>query len=241
MNKIDIFMASLPRQLHVVETVKSLLLNPEVLTITITANKYSDIEFRELGLRLNAANTETQIPIYLHRGDNKKESNEKLKYVGKGQGKYIGLMDDDLIVPSDYYQKMISACEQYNAMVSLHGVKLAPLPIRSYYADRQVYRGLGTVLNDMEVDIASNCGSVFKRLWYQYNWYDCCNNISMDDIYVAYFMKIQDIKRYVIAHQEGYLKHKVQYAEDEYCFTKYTKQLGVSDKVQTNYINLNFK
>lgn len=236
---VDVYIATLPRQLHVVETLKSVLENPETLSVTITANKYSDSEFQQLTEMILNVNSIFQIPIYLHRGDNKKESNEKLKYIGRGKGEYISFVDDDLLLPSDYFKKMIKGCEKYQAYVSLHGVILHPRPLRSYYRDRNVYRGLGTVAVDQQVDIASNCGSLFKRKWFPQvmldEIYESVNEISMDDIWMAYYCKRQGIKRYVLAHPEGYLKHKVQYEEDMYVFNKYA--LTGNDGVQTDFIN----
>lgn len=242
---VDVFIASLPRQLHVVETVKSILANPETLTITITANNYSDLEWREVQKRLVNANVEYQVPIYLHRGDNKKEANEKLKFVSKGYGKYVSYVDDDLVLAPTHFQYLIQGCEKYNAYVSLHGAILNPLPLGSYYRDRSVFRGLKTVLFDTPVDIASNCGSLFKREFFDEKFYATVYNnaptVGMDDLLMAVACQQRGIKRYVLAHSEGYMKHKIQYPEDDYCFNKYTKVLGVSDKVQTDYLNKNYK
>jgi hypothetical protein len=237
---VDVYIASLPRQLHVVETVKSVLENPETLTITIVANKYSDEQFKEVCHRLAGLNSLYEVPITIYRGDNAKESNEKLRHIGKGEGKYISFVDDDLILSPQHFSLLIQKCEQYNAYVSLHGVALHPLPIKSYYRDRDVYRGLGTVLFDMEVDIASNCGSLFKRDFFPPDMlkemYEHCENISMDDIYMAYWCKRMGVKRFVIAHREGFMKHKVQYKEDEYVFDRYALPIG-ADTYQTYFIN----
>ena len=94
------------------------------------------------------------------------------------------------------------------------------------------------VEHDVEVDIASNCGSLFKREFYDNldKWYDFCGTISMDDIYVNYFAKKKGVRRIVLAHQEGYLKHKQQFPEDNYVFDKHR----YSDSVQTEFINKYF-
>lgn len=160
---VDVHIAALYRQNFVVETVKSILANPETLTITIIANNHTDEEFENCKNGLIAANAGHFVPIKLVRGDNAKEANEKLRYLGDGYGKYISLVDNDLILSPTHFQYLIQGCEKYNAYVSLHGAILNPLPLGSYYRDRSVYRGLKTVLFDTPVDIASNCGSLFKR------------------------------------------------------------------------------
>jgi hypothetical protein len=227
---VDIYMASLWRQGHVVKTVNSLLLNPEVGSITIACNNYTDEQWNFVNKELN------DVRIVLHRTNNEKGSNEKLRFIGTGNNFYICLADDDLIYPSDYLNKLIQGCEKYNAMVSLHGRLVPKGIIGSYYGQPlAVFRSLGTVEQDVEVDIASNCGSLFKREFYTdlNKWYDFCGTTSMDDIYVNYFAKKKGVRRIVLAHKEGYLKHKQQFPEDDYVFDKHR----YSDRVQTEFIN----
>ena len=233
MKLVDIYVASLWRQGHVVKTVESLLLSPEVGTITVSCNNYTDEQWNFVSEKLNNP------IIVLHKTNNEKGSNEKLKFVGTGSNYYICLADDDLIYPPDYLNKLILGCEKYNAMVSLHGRLVPKGIIDSYYGQPlAIYRSLGTVEHDVEVDIASNCGSLFKREFYDNldKWYDFCGTISMDDIYVNYFAKKKGVRRIVLAHQEGYLKHKQQFPEDNYVFDKHR----YSDSVQTEFINKYF-
>lgn len=229
-NLVDIYMASLWRQGHIVKTVNSLLLNPELGSVTIACNNYTDKQWEFVNEELNNP------IITLHRTNNEKGSNEKLRFIAIGNNKYICLVDDDLIYPPEYLNKLITGCEKYNAMVSLHGRTIPKGIIKTYYGQPvAMYRALGTVVEDVEVDIASNCGSLFKREFYDdlEKWYDFCSTTSMDDIYVNYFAKKKGIKRVVLAHKEGYLKHKIQYPEDNYVFNKHR----YSDVIQTEFIN----
>lgn len=229
-NLVDIYMASLWRQGHVVKTVKSLLLNSEVGSITIACNNYTNEQWEFVCKELNNSK------IRLHRTNNEKGSNEKLRFIGDGNNYYVCLADDDLIYPSDYLNKLIQGCEKYNAMVSLHGRTLPKGIINSYYGQPiAIFRSLGNVEKDVEVDIASNCGSLFKRNFYDNlnTWYDFCGTTSMDDIYVNYFAKKNGVRRIVLAHYEGYLIHKEQLPEDNYVFNKHR----YDDSVQTEFIN----
>ena len=236
MEQVDCFCASLWRQGHVINSVNTLRQQPEFGTAHITCNNWTDEQWQYINAELG-----TDDRIFLHRHDNEKGSNEKLRYLSQGSNNFICLFDDDLLYPDDYLMKMISGSTLYNAYVSLHGVILAQRPIRSYYRDRQVFRGLGTVLFDQEVDIASNCGSVFQRQFYPKgeieSWYDRCTEISCDDIWTNMWSKKCGVIRMVLKHREGYLKHKTQYESDDYCFNKYTKQLGITDTFQTKLIN----
>lgn len=240
---VDIFCTCLFRHGHVVQTVESILTNPEVKSITISCSyNHTEEEFEYVKNGLLNANLITQVPIFLYRCKaDEKRTNEKLKYIGQGNGEYIALIDNDLIYPKDYLQYLIKGIERYNGHVSLHGVILAPRPIKSYYRDRFVYRGLGLVQNDYQVDICSSCMTMFKREWYQDldTWYDKCDSTSMDDLYVSYFAKQKGIKRYVLAHKEGWVKHKVQLPDEVYVFNEYTNKPN-ADSIQTNFCNNNF-
>lgn len=231
---VDVYMASLWRQGHMVISIKTLMIQPEFGTATICCNNYTDEQFEFVNKELNDSR------IKLHRTNNEKGSNEKLRFIHVGENPYIMLADDDLIYPPDYINKLIGGCEKYNAHVSLHGVVLKKGIIDSYYHDRMVLRALGTVDNDYNVDLVSNCGSLFKRSFYDDldTWYDFCSTTSMDDIYVNYFAKKRGIRRVVLAHNEGYLKHKEQLPEDDYVFNKYA--LTGNDKMQTDFINKYF-
>jgi hypothetical protein len=227
---VDIYIASLWRQGHVVKTVESLLLSPEVGTITVSCNNYTDEQWDFVSKELN------DTKITLHRTNNEKGSNEKLRFIGIGSNYYICFADDDLIYPSDYLNNLIQGCEKYNAMVSLHGRLVPKGIIGSYYGQPlAMYRSLGTVEHDVEVDIAGVGASMFKREFYDDldKWYDFCGTTSMDDIYVNYFAKKRGVRRIVLAHQEGYLKHKQQFPEDNYVFDKHR----YNDRVQTEFIN----
>ena len=229
---VDVYMASLWRQGHVVKTVKSLLLNPELGTITISCNNYADEQWEFVTTELN------DFRITFHRTNNEKGSNEKLRFIATGVNFYVCFADDDLIYPPDYLNKLIDGCEKYNAFVSLHGRILRRGIICSYYSDYiSSFRCLGNVANDIEVDIIGTGVSLFKRDFYDDldKWYDFCGSTSMDDIYVNYFAKKRGIRRIVLAHNEGYLQHKQQFAEDNYVFNQYA--LTGNDKVQTDFIN----
>jgi hypothetical protein len=233
MKLVDIYMASLWREGHIVKTVNSLMLNPEVGSITISCNNYKNEQWDYVNNELKDSK------IILYQTNNEKTSNEKLRFINNGNNYYICLADDDLIYPSNYLKILIKGCEKYNAMVSMHGRILLKGIIDSYYRNvKQVFSHTGTVEKDIEVDIASNCGSLFKRNFYNDldKWYDFCGIIPMDDIYVNYFAKKKGIKRFVLAHQKGDLLHKKKSKNDHYVYDNYKH----NDKVQTEFYNKYF-
>jgi len=237
----DCYMASFPRNnhsdLHVIDTALSILKNKECATLTIElCDKYSEEEINIISDNLR----DERVVIYMM--DNAKHSNQKLKHIGCGENPYICLIDDDLIYNENYLSYMIQGCEHYQAHVSLHGIILYPRPIRSYYADRIVYRGLTKLDRDYQIDIASNCMVLFRRDWYPDldKWFDEAPTISMDDILTSLKAKQRAIPMFVLKHDEGFVTHKKQLPDEIYVFTEYTKQLGVTDKFQTDFINANF-
>lgn len=232
--KVDVYMASLWREGHLIISIKSLMNQKEFGTATISCNNYTNEQYEIVKKELDDPR------IIFHRTNNEKESNEKLKFVDIGKNEYICLADDDLIYPKDYLLKLITGCDKYNSHVSLHGTIIKKGNIKSYYKDREkVYMSTGKVDKDYEVDIASNCGSLFKRSFYDDldKWYDSCGNVSMDDLYVNLFAKRKKIKRIVLAHEKNYLIHKHIIPSDNYVFDKYKN----NDSVQTNFINNFFK
>jgi len=230
---VDIYMASLWRQGHIIKTVNSLLKNSEVGSITVSCNNYTEDQWATVIQAFK------NFGVMLYRTNNEKTSNEKLRFIGKGNNYYVCLADDDLIYPPDYLKRLIKGCEKYNAMVSMHGRIPLKGVLKSYYKDvKNVFSHIGEVKRDKEVVIASNCGSLFKRDFFDdlNKWYSTCGVIPMDDLYVNYFAKRNGIKRYVLAHEKGYLKHKPKDVGDRYVYDQYKDK----DEVQTEFYNNHF-
>ena len=237
MKEVDCYCASLWRGGHIIKSALSLLQQAECASMTITLNNYTDEQFAQVEHVLGIFERVTLI-----RGDNEKGSNEKLRYLANGKAEFICLFDDDLLYPLDYLQRLIEGCNYYNGMVSMHGVIINKGLIQSYYRDRIVFRGLGEVKKSVEVDIASNCGSMWKRKWFTdyADWIDRVGPVSMDDCYVGYFMKKKGIHKYCLKHSEGYLQHKVQEEGEFYVFNEYALVPG-ADIIQTTFINSFYK
>jgi GT2 family glycosyltransferase len=233
-NKIDINMACIWRHAFEVETINSLRYQKEFGTANIILNSYTDQQFEIIQ---NAFNGDDRIKLYRH--NNEKASNSKLRYVGDGVNEYVGFFDNDLLFPPDYLAKLIAGIDKYNAYCSLHGVILDKGLIQSYYRNRRVYRGLAYVGADVEVDIASNCCSGFKRKWFNNlsEWFDMVGEVSMDDIYTNYFAKKKGIRRFVLKHPEEYLVHKEQLPDELYVFDQHKN----NDTIQTVFVNSFFK
>ena len=231
--KIDVYCASLWRDGHIIKTINSILKNKEVGTITIICNNYTDEQWSIINKEINDKR------ITLHRGNNEKGSCEKFRYIGYNNNYYISFIDDDLIYPENYYEYLISGVEKYNSIVSLHGRKMKENKIDNYYNGHMIsYACLKNVIEDVEVDIIGNGVSLLKRDFFNDldKWYDYVTHPNMDDIYISYWAKKNNIKRIVLKHKEGYLIHKELNLNDDYIYEKYKNNC----QFQTDFINKYF-
>lgn len=236
-NSCDLYIASLWRGGHCSETINSLINQKELASLTVVCNNYSDEQFAWLISRCHSTK------IKLIRGANEKGSNEKLRYISDGKAQFLGFADDDLIYPKNYLENMIVGVMKYDGLVSLHGSRLTKLPIKNYYKDRLVYKCLGFVPDDTEVDVIGTGVSLIARVKLpQQEWENLYKNAcatSMDDILLSMLAARYGIKRYVLQHPENYLVHKEQFEEDKYVFDEYRSK-NFDCPVQTNFVNSNY-
>lgn len=218
---VDVYIASI-RSKHLAEVVERLK-QPEVATITIVCNNYSDSEFKRIKRLLPGCK--------LYRGDNSKGCSHKLQYISKGKSKYIALCDDDLLYPEGYFAYLIDGVEKYK-VVSLHGGIFKYKPIKNYYSNRIMFPCLHDVDNDVSVDIIGSGVCMFKRKLFKDvgKWFDYVKHPNMTDIYLSYFIKQAGYDLYVLKHNKGWL------SSYNYTDSIYTKHLNKCKK-QTDFIN----
>ena len=228
---VDMYMAALWRGGHVVVTANSLLSQPELKSLTICCNFFTDDQFEYVRKALSDKR------VILHRTNNEKGSNEKLRFIHTGTAKYIALADDDLIYPDGYLFKMIHGCNIHNGAVSLHGGVLTRFPIIHYYGGRKKYSWNMTVTEDTPVDILGNGFVLFRREWFSKDElkeiYDSAPAVSMDDIILSLRFKQKQIPTYVLRHGSRYARHKQLNSSDMYVYDAYKN----NDTTQVEYIN----
>ncbi|WQJ53288.1 MAG: hypothetical protein [Wendovervirus sonii] len=234
-NTVDVYMASIWRDGHVINTVKSIINQYPVRTVTISANNFTDIQIQQLKDNINSNK------LIIKETDNKKGSNEKLKFINEGVAKYVAFCDDDLIYFNGYFEKMIKKCEELKGAVSYHGSKFIKFPIKSYYQDRNVYCYNKDIKNNIQVDVIGNGVSLFKREFLtEHDYTELYNNapeISMDDILISYILKLKGYKLYVISHNINEVINKEIKKNEQSVYLTYNNNC----KIQTIYINEKFK
>lgn len=228
----DIFIASMPRSYHILKTIESLIHQYEVNKIFLICNCYNDAQFAHVKQELKKYRN-----VIIYRRDNRLGCSERFYPMYLSKSKYIAFADDDLIYPETYISDLINAANKYKALVSFHGCLLNPGTINNYYKDRKVFRCLGDVENDVQVDIVGVGASLCERALFSKvgveNYYNTIEIPNMDDIYYSYLAAQNGIKRYVIAHKEGYLNHKVKEPNDNYIFDKQRRHC----EPQTQFVN----
>ena len=233
-NSVNVYMASLYKDGHVIESIKSIIRQPQVKSLTLSANNYTDEQYKFILTEINSNK------LIIHRTNNEKLSFEKLRFVNDDRStKYVAFCDDDLIFYDGYFRKMIFECEILNSVVSYHGAILKkPLPIEHYYPDRKSFSFNRNVNNTIEVDIIGNGVSLFKREWITYNqWqklYNNAPNVSMDDIIISYTLRKNGKKLYVIKHSIGDIIERKNNIDTVYNIYK------KNDSVQTDWVNKYF-
>ena len=233
-NSVNVYMASLYKDGHVIESIKSIIKQPQVKSLILSANNYTDEQYEKVIKEINS----TKLIIY--RTNNEKLSFEKLRFVNNDiSTKYVAFCDDDLIFYDGYFRKMISECELLDAVVSYHGgILKKPLPIEHYYPDRKSFSFNRDVRENKEVDIIGNGVSLFKRDWITYKqWKDLYNNapeVSMDDITVSYTLRKNGKKLIVVKHSTGDVIERKN--NNDTVYTLYKK----NDSIQTDWVNKYF-
>ena len=232
-NSVNVYMASLYKDGHVIESIKSILRQPQVKTLTLSANNYTDEQYNNLLVSIDSSK------LVVHRTNNEKLSFEKLRFVNEDRStKYVAFCDDDLIFYDGYFIKMISECELLDAVVSYHGGILKKLPINHYYPDRKSFSFNREVKENKNVDIIGNGVSLFKRDWITYEqWkilYENAPEVSMDDITVSYTLRKNGYRLIVVKHSIGDVTERKNNSDTVYNIYK------KNDSVQTDWVNKYF-
>ena len=232
---VNVYMASLFKDGHVIDSIKSIICQNEVKTLTLSANNYTEEQYDKV---LSSIHSDKLI---IHRTKNEKTSFEKLRFVlDDTSTKYVAFCDDDLIFFNGYFEKMITECKKLNAVISYHGGILKPLPISHYYPDRKSFSFNREVKENKNVDIIGNGVSLFERNWIseeQWKWlYDDAPEIPMDDITISYILRKNGKKLIVIKHQIGEVEERTENKVIDTVFNLYRR----NDTIQTNWVNENF-
>lgn len=206
---VDVFIASLYRQGHIVKTVESLWKNPQVSTITVVLNNYTNEQYREVFAGLKGCT--------IIRGNNRKRDSEKLRYFNLSKNPYIATCDDDLIYPPDYFERLLAGAEKHKAIVSFHGWNLRKRITDYYKARSERFICIHEVKEDVEADVIGTGVCLFEKAILPdfEKTYDHFPYGGAADIHLSHFAKTKGVKRVVLAHEKDWIVMKPAHKDDK--------------------------
>ena len=121
---------------------------------------------------------------------------------------YYFSFDDDLIYPFGYCDYMVKGIDTYDAIVTLHG-RNYPRPVISFRKWSANYRCLGTVTEDVKVDLGGSGCMAFSTKRFKIQESDFKDK-NMADVFIAQKAHEQDIPIMVLKHRPTYLQYLPQ-------------------------------
>lgn len=239
---VDVHMASLYRGGHLLKTLQTLCGQPEVATVYVTLNNYTQPQYNETLAGIKELCKQHACRIVTRRAKNQKGSNEKLSQLAKGKAPYIAFADDDILYPHDYFLRLIHGIRLHNAAVSFHGGVLRKFPTDKYYdGGRKMYAWNIAVPADTKVDIMGTGVGLIKREWFTDDelkaLYADAPEVSMDDIILSCVLSQKGIERWVLEHAQRIITTKKPAPDDAYVYDQYKND----DAAQVEYINSHLK
>jgi glycosyltransferase involved in cell wall biosynthesis len=118
-------------------------------------------------------------------------------------------IDDDILYPKDYIQKMCIALQKYKyrAIVGVHGVMLSE-PLKSFYSNRTVYNFTSSLTQDEFVNLLGTGTICYHTSTLNLNSKDF-KTTKMTDLWVAIKAKNQKIPMVCVAREDGWLKQQI--------------------------------
>ena len=239
---VDVHMASLYRDGHLLKTLQTLCGQPEVATIFVTLNNYTQPQYKETMDGIKELCKQHACRIVTRRAKNQKGSNEKLSQLPKSTAPYIAFADDDILYPQDYFLRLLHGIRLHNGGVAFHGGILKRFPTDKYYDGGREMRSWNiTVPEDTKVDIMGSGVGLIRREWFTTDelkaLYADAPTTSMDDIILSCVLSQKGIERWVLAHPARIIATKPKGPDDNYVYDRYKND----DAEQVAYINANLR
>ena len=150
--------------------------------------------------------------------------NAKFFWLPESEGIYLSC-DDDLIYPPDYVETIKEGMRKYpGAWITFHGRKLLGYGL-VYYRGHLVYRCLGNVNGDYELDIPGTGVSAFNTKDIKFDMKEW-NYKRMSDIMAGQEIAKKGMKIICLSHKEGWIQHL------ENKSTIYHEEIGKPDQNQ---------
>ena len=131
--------------------------------------------------------------------------NSKFYWLPKSEGIYLSC-DDDLIYPPDYVETILEGMRKYpGCWITFHGRKLLGYGL-DYYRGHLVYRCLGDVAGDYELDVPGTGVSAFNTKDFKFDMREW-EYKRMSDIMAGQEIAKRKKKIICLSHKAGWIKH----------------------------------
>ncbi|MEV3806028.1 glycosyltransferase family 2 protein [Aeromonas veronii] len=220
-SKIYASLATMPSRLESLEKVIDRIL-PQVDEINVYLNNFTNVpEFLK----------HKNINIEKSQNNGDLRDNGKFFFSDKITSSYIITVDDDIIYPQDYVQKLVSALATYKnkAAIGVHGVIFAE-NIEKYFTGRTVYGFNKSLCSDRIVNLLGTGTLCYHTDTLNLNHLDF-KTTGMADIWTAIFAKRQQIPMICIKRPESWMK----VFHNKNTITLY-EEFKDNDSVQTNLL-----
>lgn len=120
---------------------------------------------------------------------------------------YYFMMDDDFIYPSDYVEKtLININKHKGCVITYHGRKLDGVGLNYYHGHKKAYRCMGTVSEDVIVDVAGTGVTAFDTYYFRPQLLFASMYLRMSDLVFAKEMVDCGIQAICCSHELGWMK-----------------------------------
>lgn len=118
---------------------------------------------------------------------------------------YFFSLDDDLIYPPDYSDRLVQEIETRKCIVACHGRILKGLR-RSYYTGHKAFRCLGKVDYSGKLDVAGTGVTAFRTDYFLPKFICYSEDKRMSDLVFSYWAAKEGKRIEMIPHPEGWIK-----------------------------------
>jgi len=119
---------------------------------------------------------------------------------------FMFLLDDDLIYPPDYVQKMIKAIQEFDCIITLHGRLLIGEGL-NYYKAHKSFHCLGTVQESIVIDVAGTGVAAFDTRYFHPKKLASDSRLRMSDLLFSLEAAKEQKQIGVLQHKAGWIKH----------------------------------
>lgn len=191
-NCVDVYCLSLCGNGNIVDMLKSVLSQKEVMKVNVICDSYSDEEYESI------VNSIKDNKLFFYKKPN--NINKKNSPIKKGGGEFISFVDENIIYPDNYFSTMITQYNIYGGVISLSGKQINTFPLN---VNDNIEKISCCDISDVaKCDIINGSTSFFSRDIFNkeelYFIYKKAFNKYIHDINISIISSRNNIDRYVV-------------------------------------------